>query len=63
LTAPVLNNSGNVVFLVSGEGKAQAVKQVLEGPRDPDQFPAQLIQPSTGHVIWLLDKAAARLLS
>jgi 6-phosphogluconolactonase len=63
LTAPVLNNAGNVVFLVSGEGKAQAVKQVLEGPRDVDQFPAQLIQPSKGHVIWLLDKAAASLLS
>jgi 6-phosphogluconolactonase len=63
LTAPVLNNAGNVVFLVSGGGKASAVKQVIQGPRDSDQFPAQLIEPSNGQVIWLLDKAAARLLS
>jgi 6-phosphogluconolactonase len=48
---------------VGGEAKAQAVKQVLEGPRDPEQFPAQLIQPAKGKVLWLLDKAAARLLS
>ena len=63
LTAPVLNNAGNVLFLVSGDAKAQAVKQVLEGPHDPEQFPAQIIQPAKGHVLWLLDKAAARLLS
>ena len=63
LTATVLNNAGNVLFLVSGEAKAQAVKQVLEGPHDPEQFPAQIIQPAKGHVLWLLDKAAARLLS
>lgn len=63
LTAPVLNNAANVFFIVGGEAKAQAVKQVLEGPRDPEQFPAQLIQPAKGQVLWLLDKAAARLLS
>jgi 6-phosphogluconolactonase len=63
LTAPVFNNAATVLFLVSGEGKAQAVKNVLEGPRDPDQFPAQLIAPTNGELVWLLDKAAARLLS
>lgn len=63
LTAPVLNNAANVLFLVSGEAKAAAVKQVLEGPHDPEEFPAQLIQPLKGQVLWLLDEAAARLLS
>jgi 6-phosphogluconolactonase len=63
LTAPVLNNAANVVFMASGEAKAAAVKQVLEGPRDPEQFPGQLIQPVTGQLLWLLDKSAARLLS
>ena len=59
LTAPVFNNAVNVVFLVSGAGKADAVWNVLKGPRDPDQFPAQLIAPSDGELIWLLDRAAA----
>ncbi len=63
LTPPVLNNSARVMFLVEGEGKAAAVKSALEGPRDPDRFPAQIIDPPHGEVIWLLDRAAASLLS
>jgi 6-phosphogluconolactonase len=51
------------MFLVAGEGKAAAVKSALEGPRDPDRFPAQIIDPPKGEVIWLLDRAAASLLS
>jgi len=63
ITPPVLNNSARVMFLVEGEGKAAAVKSALEGPRDPDRFPAQIIDPPNGEVIWLLDRAAASLLS
>jgi 6-phosphogluconolactonase len=63
LTPPVLNNSARVMFLVAGEGKAAAVKSALEGPRDPDHFPAQIIDPPNGEVLWLLDRAAASLLS
>ena len=63
LTAPVVNNAARVMFVVGGALKAQAVKDVLEGPRDPDRFPAQLIQPTDGELVWLLDKSAARLLS
>ena len=51
------------MFLVAGQGKAAAVKDVLEGARDLDKFPAQLVAPHDGEVIWLLDKAAASLLS
>ena len=63
MTTPVANNAARVMFMVGGASKAQAVKNVLEGPRDPDRFPAQLIQPADGELIWLLDKSAARLLS
>lgn len=63
LTAPVLNEASRVMFMVSGEGKAQAVKAALQGPRDPERFPAQLIAPARGEVMWVLDKAAARLLT
>jgi 6-phosphogluconolactonase len=59
LTVPVFNNAANVMFLVSGADKAQAVWNVLKGPRDPDQFPAQLIAPADGQLIWLLDRDAA----
>ena len=61
LTAPVLNNAERIIFLVAGAGKAEAVKHTLEGPRDLEQFPAQIIAPVKGEVMWLLDRAAARL--
>jgi 6-phosphogluconolactonase len=63
LTPPVLNNAARVMFIVSGQGKAQAVKTALEGPRDPDKYPAQLIDANQGEVMWLLDRPAASLLS
>ncbi|HLW71214.1 MAG TPA: 6-phosphogluconolactonase [Candidatus Binataceae bacterium] len=63
LTAPILNQAARIIFLVAGESKAAAVKAVLEGPRDPESAPAQLIAPPDGDVTWMLDRAAARLLS
>jgi|SRR5580658_1825936 6-phosphogluconolactonase len=63
LTPPVLNNGHRVMFLVQGQSKAEAVRDVLEGPRDPDRFPAQIVAPVNGELIWLLDKSAASLLS
>jgi 6-phosphogluconolactonase len=36
---------------------------VLEGPYAPDERPAQIVRPSPGEVIWLVDAAAATDLS
>jgi len=55
LTPPVINAAADVVFLVSGAGKASMLHQVLESPRRPDALPAQAIAPCT----WLVDAAAA----
>ena len=63
LTAPVMNNSARIMFLVSGEKKAAAVKRVLEGTDDPERVPAHLVAPKDGVVMWMLDKAAASLLT
>ena len=63
LTAPVFNAGATVLFLVTGENKAPALKAVLEGPYDPNRLPSQLIRPTRGRLIWLLDPPAARLLS
>ncbi len=59
LTAPVLNAAAQVVFLVQGPDKAQALKAVLQGPYEPQTFPSQLIRPSKGSLLWLVDAAAA----
>jgi len=62
-TAPVANNSALVVFMVAGAAKAPALKAVLEGPHEPEQLPSQLINPTSGKLLWLLDTAAASMLS
>ncbi|HEX4794357.1 MAG TPA: 6-phosphogluconolactonase [Humisphaera sp.] len=59
LSAPFINRARCVVILVAGADKSDRLTQVLEGPRDPDNLPIQLIQPENGHLLWLIDAAAA----
>ena len=61
MTAPLLNHGRTVAFLVSGREKADVLRQVMLGPREPDRLPAQLIVPD-GKLLWLTDEAAASLL-
>jgi len=61
LTMPVINNARVVVFLVTGDGKAAMVKNILGNAFFPE-FPATHVQPSQGKLIWLLDDDAAKLL-
>jgi 6-phosphogluconolactonase len=63
LTLPVLNNSAEVLFVVHGANKADALQAVLEGPPRPDELPAQLISPQDGRVRWLVDPSAAQRLT
>lgn len=63
LTYPVLNNAAVIAFLVAGADKADALSAVLEGPRDPETYPSQLIAPRDGDLYWLADSAAAAKLS
>jgi 6-phosphogluconolactonase len=59
LTAPFLNRSGQVLALVAGAGKAQRVREVLEGPDEPERLPIQIIRPTHGQMVWIIDAAAA----
>jgi 6-phosphogluconolactonase len=58
LTLPVVNASKRILFLVTGEDKADAVARAFSGRRDP-QAPASLVE---GEVTVLLDEAAGRRL-
>lgn len=62
-TPPVLNNAARVIFMVHGAEKSPALKAVLEGPYEPDQLPAQIIQPKNGKLLWLLDPTASGMLA
>lgn len=62
LTVPVINAAAHVVFLVAGSSKAPALRAVLRGPSLPDTYPAQMIQPLAGELVWMVDAQAAALL-
>lgn len=63
LTPPVLNNAARIMFMAHGAEKAPALKAVLEGPYEPDQLPAQMINPPKGKIVWLVDPSAASILA
>jgi 6-phosphogluconolactonase len=58
-TPITINAAREVILMIGGAGKSTALKQVLEGEDNPDEFPAQLLRNALGHVTWLVDKDAA----
>jgi len=62
LTVPVINAARAVNFLVAGEGKAEALNEILAGGADPRGYPAKFVRPESGKLTWMVDQAAARLL-
>lgn len=63
-TFPTILKSSNIMFLVSGSGKAEALKAVLDGDYQPDDYPSQVIARSDHpHIIWAVDHDASQLLT
>ena len=58
LTAPVLSAARQVIFLVSGAAKRQALQRLLDPAEQPERTPAKLVQPQTP-VLVLADAEAA----
>ena len=58
LTLPVLNASRDVLFLVTGADKAEAVHRAFVDPPER-QAPASLVAPASGSLTVILDEAAA----
>lgn len=63
LTAPSINRAANVIFLITGDSKVAALKEVLEGEYQPQIYPSQLIKPGNGKLTFLVDEAAAASLT
>jgi len=56
LTLPLINNAGNVLFVVKGPHKAAVVKDIST---DKKIVPASMVKPKTGQVFIALDRDAA----
>ena len=63
LTFPVLNAARLQLLLAEGAKKAERLKDVLEGPKDPPRLPVQYLRPFDGRLVFAVDAAAASLLS
>ena len=62
LTAPVLSAARQVIILVSGAAKQEALRRLLDRSESPLRTPAKLVQPSSP-VLVLADAAAAGLVA
>ncbi len=63
LTAPLINRAKKIVFALFGVNKAPALYEVLEGKPNIQTYPAQLIKPTNGEVVWLVDESAVAKLT
>ena len=59
LTPPPINSARLVAFLATGDSKAEVLRRVVQGPRQPVVLPAQIVRPRERPALWLLDAAAA----
>jgi 6-phosphogluconolactonase len=57
-TFPVINHAGLVLFMVSGAGKTEIIRNIF-GSSLKDVYPAQRVRPIDGRLLWIVDKAAA----
>ncbi len=62
ITPKVINAARVVAFAVEGDEKAAILAAVYEGPSDPVRYPAQIVRPASGHLIWLADEASTAML-
>lgn len=63
LTAPFLNKARQIIVLTFGDAKADALKEVLKGEYNPSVYPSQLLNPTEGELLFLVDEKAAKYLN
>jgi 6-phosphogluconolactonase len=59
MTFPLLNTAREVVFLVAGADKAEAVRRAFGDPPD-DAAPAAHVRPGAGTLMLVMDHAAGK---
>ena len=62
ITGKLVNNAEVVAFLVTGSGKAEKVREIINQEGGYATYPASLVAPASGALYWFMDAAAANLL-
>lgn len=60
LTMPVINSAENVAIVALGEGKSEIIQRCLEHQALPGALPAQLVRPTDGKLVWILDSGSSK---
>jgi 6-phosphogluconolactonase len=59
INRPLLLSARQLIYIVSGQQKANTVRKVLEGTGTYEELPATLYKDAQGRVQWFLDTTAA----
>lgn len=59
ITGKLINNAKTVAFLVTGSSKAEKVRAIIAREEGHEAYPASLVGPTSGELIWFLDEEAA----
>lgn len=59
LSLKAINESRAVAFLVTGAGKSSRLRAVLQHGSGAPTLPAACVRPTTGELVWFIDRAAA----
>jgi len=62
MTPKVLNGGRVVAFALEGAEKAAVFCAVYEDPIDPIKYPAQIVNPPDGRLIWIADDLACGII-
>jgi 6-phosphogluconolactonase len=60
MTGKVINNADEIIFLVTGENKAQIIEEIFKKGVSAHNFPASYIIPLHGNVTWMLDEGSGK---
>lgn len=60
ITGKIINNAKQVGFLVTGGNKAEKVEEIFNNKASIKKYPAALVKPLTGNLLWFLDEDAAQ---
>ncbi|NOX67386.1 MAG: 6-phosphogluconolactonase [Chlorobi bacterium] len=60
ITGNIINNAETVMIAAVGENKADKVFEILNNKESANLYPANLVNPKSGNLFWLLDKGSAK---
>ena len=63
ITGKLINNSENLIFMVTGKNKSGIIKEILEPVDKELRYPASFVRPYKGKLSWYIDSSAAELLA